>query len=189
MRKLKIPVKIIFFTQLFLLMVLLLFFNPSVIHADTKRPFVMPLEGEIIVAFRQVYYDREKGVERKHTGIDIAGNKGSAVLASGNGTVIYTGFSPVGGRTVVIRHNEKIRTTYLNLSQVLVSTGTYVKQGHTIATIGALDDPSSESVHLHFGIIYDGKYLDPQDVLGIDYSNITGFIKLKYIKPDFNVLP
>jgi len=159
--------------------------NPSSIYAAPKVPFIVPLNGEFTVKFRQPYWDEEKEVERRHTGIDIAGNKGDHVRASGSGVVSYIGISPIGGRTLVIRHNEKIRTTYLNLSAIFISVGAYVKQGDIVAAIGAEDDPSSAETHLHFGIIYNGKYLNPEDVLNIDYSSISKFISLKYLESDF----
>jgi len=181
---------------LFVVMAAAVFFSnvPASIGADpgsknnkTKAPFIMPLEGKILVSFRQEYLDEQEQVVRKHTGIDIEGSPGDYILASANGTVSYCGFSPIGGRTVVIVHNEKIRTTYLNLSHVYVQTGVFVKQGQAIASIGAFDDPSNTTCHLHFGIIYEGQYLDPEDVLKIDYSSISKYIKLKYIKPDLYI--
>jgi len=165
---------------------LLLF--PRMIYCSYKSPFIAPIASEnIIVGFRDSYLDKLEQVERKHTGIDIEGQPGENVLASGNGLVTYIGFSPIGGRTLVIRHNERIRTTYLNLDQILVSKGSQVSQGDRIATIGAEDDPSSETIHLHFGVIYDDKYLDPEDLLKIDYKSISKFLYLKYIEPDFGL--
>ena len=161
--------------------------NPSEIYAEPKKPFIVPLGGEFIVKFRQPYWDEEKEFERRHTGVDISGNRGDRVRASGSGIVSYTGFSPIGGRTLVIKHNVKIRTTYLNLSAIFVSVGTHVEQGDIVAAIGTDDDPSSSDPHLHFGIIYDGKYLDPEDVLNIDYSSISRFISLKYLESDFSL--
>ena len=168
--------------------VLPLLIFPRMIYCSYKSPFIIPiLSGNIIVGFRDSYLDKVEQVERKHTGIDIEGEAGENVLASGNGLVTYIGFSPIGGRTLVIRHNEKIRTTYLNLEQILVSKGSQVSQGDRIATIGAKDDPSSETTHLHFGVVYDDKYLDPEDLLKIDYKSISKFLYLKYIELDFSV--
>ena len=160
---------------------------PSPILSSQKVPFISPLNGEFITKFRESYWDETDKVERKHTGIDISGENGDKVFAAGNGIVSYIGFSPIGGLTLVIKHNEKIRTTYLNLLQILVPVGTLASQGDVIAIIGAEDDPSSRIPHLHFGIIYNDKYLDPEDVLNIDYSSISKFILLKYLKPDFKV--
>ncbi|MDD5601249.1 MAG: M23 family metallopeptidase [Actinomycetota bacterium] len=174
------------FTILFLLT---LINQPSFIYPDYKSPFVMPLEGETITGFRQSYPVPDEQKFLKHTGIDIEGNFGQKVIAAGNGIVSYTGFSPIGGRTLVIKHNDKIRTTYLNLMQIYVTTGKYVRQGEVIASIGASDDPSNSAYHLHFGVIYDNKYIDPADLLKIDYSSISRFIYLQYLDDDFNFNP
>jgi len=181
--------KIIAIKSLFLILISLLFLTiqPKPVYSYCKTPFIMPLKGTIVVKFRQSYWDNEKEIYRKHTGIDIEGEYGQKVMAAANGVVSYIGFSPIGGRTLVIKHNKKIRTTYLNLMQIYVSVGSYIKQGEVIASIGATDDPSSESCHLHFGIIYNGKYLDPEDVLGIDYSSISKFLYLKYLPSDFKL--
>lgn len=163
-------------------------FSPSYIYAEGRIPFITPLQGEIIVCFKQAYLDKEKKVTRRHTGLDIAGSSGDYIIASGTGIVSYIGFSPIGGRTVVIRHNKKIRTTYLNLLSIYVTEGSFIKQGERIGTIGAHDDPSSDKTHLHFGVIYNEKYLDPEDVLNIDYSSISKFISLEYIESDFRLI-
>lgn len=168
-----------------LLLVYILTALESPLYPDYKIPFIMPLEGKTIVGFRQTYRDEEKGKDYKHTGIDIEGKYGQKVRAAGSGIVSYIGFSPIGGRTLVIKHNQKIRTTYLNLMNIYVSTGKYIRQGEVIASIGADDDPSSPGCHLHFGVIYDNKYLDPEDLLDIDYRNISKFIYLKYLPSDF----
>ena len=152
----------------------------------TKTPFIFPLVGEIVLSFREDYFYTEKDISRKHTGIDIKGEFNQNVFSSGDGIVSYIGFSPTGGRTIVIRHNEKIRTTYLNLLSIFVSCGDHIHQGDIIGTIGGNDDPSSlvES-HLHFGVIYNGFYLDPEDVFKISYKNITSYISLEYMENDF----
>ncbi len=161
--------------------------NLRILNRETKAPLIIPLNGKISVHFRQSYFDIKENVTRKHTGVDIEGYIGSNVIASGNGIVSYIGFSPIGGRTIVIKHNEKLRTTYLNLLQILAAPGQSVNQGDIIATIGANDDPSSEIPHLHFGIIYDNYYLDPEDIFKINYRSISKYISLKNIKPDFSI--
>ena len=170
-----------------------LFFLPSYIFSypyspsEYKKPFIYPLQGEILIEFREEYFDIEKSAYRRHTGIDISGSPGERVMAAGNGTVSYTGFSPIGGRTVVIRHNTMIRTTYLNLQSIFVSKGDSVRQGDIIASIGALDDPSCGEYHLHFGIIYNNAYLDPVQLLDIDYYSISRSLKLEYMQRDFRI--
>jgi murein DD-endopeptidase MepM/ murein hydrolase activator NlpD len=175
----------------FALFLLLLLYTltsfPSPVYSNCKSPFIIPIEGEVITRFRQSYWNPLEQKYLKHTGIDIEGKYGQKVVAAGNGVVSYCGFSPIGGRTLVIKHNQKIRTTYLNLMQIYVTTGAYVKQGDIIASIGADDDPSNTQCHLHFGVIYDNKYLDPEDLLKINYSSISEFLYLKYLPYDFKL--
>ena len=171
---------------LFLLLTLFIYISsPPLAYSNIKSPFILPIDGEVITAFRQSYFYEDEQKQLKHTGIDISGKYGQKVTAAGNGVVSYCGFSPIGGRTLVIKHNQKIRTTYLNLMQIYVTTGTYIKQGDIIANIGAEDDPSNLQPHLHFGVIYESKYLDPEDLLRIDYRNISKFLILKYLPYDF----
>lgn len=145
----------VFKSILFLLLFLCILTSlPSPVYSNYRSPFIIPINGEVITGFRQSYLDTDKQRFLKHTGIDIKGKYGQKVAAAGNGIVSYSGFSPTGGRTLVIKHNQKIRTTYLNLMQIYVSTGTYVKQGEIIAAIGADDDPSNSQCHLHFGLCH-----------------------------------
>ena len=74
---------------------------------------------------------------------------------------------PRYGLTIVIEHTSGYKTVYANLlSTEFVVVGENVEQGQTIGTVGTtstfevLDDP-----HLHFEIIKDDEYLDPQLML------------------------
>jgi murein DD-endopeptidase MepM/ murein hydrolase activator NlpD len=169
---------------IFILLVLLSFLLLSFHY---KTPFVWPLKGDVVTRFMQKYYDAVSEKTRIHTGIDIKGSNGAHVCASANGTVTYIGISPIGGRTVVIKHNENIKSNYLNLADIFVKKGQYVRQGTPIATIGASDDPSGGCVHLHFAIVYKRTYLDPEDVLKIDYSSISPYIRLDHMPIDFYI--
>jgi murein DD-endopeptidase MepM/ murein hydrolase activator NlpD len=153
---------------------------------DQDKPFIYPLEGKVITAFRQDC-PGPGGYIRRHTGIDIQGVPGTKVYASANGTVSYTGISPTGGLTVVIKHDQMIRTTYLNLAGIYVSRGDKLKQGDYIGFLGAYDDISSDTCHLHFAVIYKNSYLDPEQLLEIDYRSISRYIRLLYVKNKFRV--
>ena len=177
--------KYIKFFLCFLILVFFLLPRP-LISWDRQRPFIYPVEGEIITGFREECPGPEESI-RKHTGIDIQGGPGTKVAASANGIVSYTGISPTGGLTVVIKHNQRIRTTYLNLAGIYVGRGDKVRQGDLIGFLGAYDDISSNICHLHFAVIYENAYLDPVQLLEIDYSSISRFLKLIYMEEDFGI--
>jgi murein DD-endopeptidase MepM/ murein hydrolase activator NlpD len=153
---------------------------------DNRKPFIYPVEGELLTGFRDEYI-AEDGSALRHTGIDIQGEPGNRVAASANGIISYTGMSSTGGLTAVIRHNQKIRTTYLNLAGIYVSRGDAVRQGDIIGFLGAYDDISSQKCHLHFGVIYMNSYLDPVQLLEIDYSSISPYLRLAYMEDDFRL--
>ena len=186
----RLPGYLILFVGIFFL---LLFSNPSDISSypgkdpGLRKPFIFPIYGDIALGFREEYFNDDKQANYRHTGIDIIGGPGDRVAASGNGIVTYTGFSPIGGRTIVIKHNQNIRTTYLNLQNIYISQGDMVRQGDTIASIGTFDDPSYSDSHLHFAIIYCNKYLDPLELLSLDYSSISRFLRLVYVPEDFRI--
>ena len=170
----------------FLCLFSIVFFTlPSQIFtSDQRKPFIYPVQGEVLTGFRDEYFDVKKSAAHRHTGIDIKGQPGDKVLASANGVVSYTGFSSTGGLTIAISHNSRIRTTYLNLAGIYVNRGDIVRQGDIIACLGADDDISSEVCHLHFAVIYENTYLDPVQLLEINYTDISMFLRLSYMGRD-----
>jgi hypothetical protein len=124
---LKILRKLSFFLLLTAAILIICFlpviFNIRAAQASPSTPFTPPLDGNFTVKFRQEYYDENGKVIRKHTGVDISGRPGDLVRASGNGVVAYTGFSNIGGMTIVIKHNDKIRSTYLNILDCFAAKG------------------------------------------------------------------
>ena len=177
------------YLYIFLFLLFMVFFiMPLPISAiDQRKPFISPIQGEVIKVFREEYFDQDNNKTIRHTGIDIEGRPGEKVAASASGIVSYTGFSPTGGLTIVIRHNERIRTTYLNLAGIYVSRGDIIRQGDIIACLGAEDDISSEGCHLHFAVIYENTYLDPEELLEMDYSSISRFLRLVYVGRDYKI--
>ena len=97
----------------------------------------------------------------------LKADKTTVVKSSAAGTVKYIKNDPRYGLTIVIEHKSGYKTVYANLlSTEFVVVGENVEQGQTIGTVGTtstfevLDDP-----HLHFEIIKDDEYLDPQLML------------------------
>ncbi len=92
-------------------------------------------------------------------GIDIPGTRGTAVLASAPGKVIYNKSGLRGyGRVVIIKHNDNWLSAYAHNEKVLVAEDEMVKKGQKIAEMGSSD---TDTVKLHFEIRNKGKPLDP----------------------------
>ena len=92
-----------------------------------------------------------KASRKAHWGVDLANRKGTPVMASERGRVIYVGREFHGyGNLIVIEHNNEWATLYAHLQKFLVREGEAVKQGQPIGLMGRTGHASG--VHLHFEI-------------------------------------
>lgn len=99
-----------------------------------------------------------------HRAIDIGAVIETPVYASDGGTVIYSGWSPIGyGNLLVLDHGNGFQTYYAHLNSIWVASGQFVPQGTPIAGVGTTGNSSGP--HLHFEIRYNGVLLNPLDYL------------------------
>jgi len=94
-----------------------------------------------------------------HDGIDIANQAGTPIVAAADGTVIFAGYMPVYGNTILIRHSDSFTTKYGHNSVLLVKEGEEVRKGQIIAEMG--NTGRSTGPHSHFSIYKDGQTIDP----------------------------
>jgi len=104
-------------------------------------------------------------------GLDIAGEKGSPVLAAAAGRVVYAGSGLVRyGRLIIIKHNERYLSAYAHNQKLRVKEGDMVKIGQRIADMGRTGNPgdnftNDKRAKLHFEIRQNGKPVDPMRYL------------------------
>ena len=117
--------------------------------------WVWPAEGKLVGTFSKS--------ESGNKGIDIAGAKGSKVVAAADGKVVYSGSALRGyGNLVIIKHTDTFLSAYAYNDTILVKEREWVSAGQQIATMG---DSGTNSVKLHFEVRYRGKSLDPMKYL------------------------
>lgn len=99
-----------------------------------------------------------------HRGIDYAANRGTPVLASGDGKVTIARQNNASGRYVVIQHGEQYTTKYLHLSAFAngVRAGKTVRQGDVIGYVGATGWATAP--HLHYEFLVNGVHRNPRTV-------------------------
>lgn len=99
------------------------------------------------------------GASSYHQGVDLAGPEGTTIVASRAGTVVSAKYSNSGGYMVTIDHGDGFKSVYMHMTHYTVGTGQYVSQGQKIGEMGSTG--ISTGSHLHFGIAYNGEYVNP----------------------------
>jgi len=117
--------------------------------AASTSDWIWPVNGRVI----------DKFDEKRNKGIGIAGKEGDPVVASADGTVVYSGSGLRGyGNLVILKHGDDFISAYAHNRQILVKQGQTVKRGQRIAEVGRSDATEPK---LHFEIRRQGKPVDP----------------------------
>ena len=104
------------------------------------------------------------GTTRLHTGVDIGADTGTAIRASGSGTVVSAGWMDGYGNATIVDHGDGLATLYAHQSSMAVSAGAKVSQGQSIGRVGCTG--SCTGPHLHFEVRIDGTPVDPMPYIG-----------------------
>lgn len=98
-----------------------------------------------------------------HSGVDLAADYGTNVLAVADGTVLDCSYDAAYGYILTLEHENGVQTQYAHLSEFLVNAGAEVRQGQIIAKTG--DSGWTTGPHLHLGVLIDGEAVDPLEAL------------------------
>ncbi|MEM8695890.1 MAG: peptidoglycan DD-metalloendopeptidase family protein [Pseudomonadota bacterium] len=122
--------------------------------ANFTGRFGWPLTGRIIAPFGE----GSEGV--RNNGINIAATRGTPVLASADGVVLYAGDEiQVHGGLVLLNHGDGWITAYGNMDDLQVTRGQRVERGQIIAR--ASDSGQVDQPQLHFEIRRNRQPVDP----------------------------
>ena len=95
-----------------------------------------------------------------HSGIDMAGKRGSDIIAVAAGVVTWSGDRYGYGLLVEINHGNGYVTRYAHNQASKVKVGDIVTRGQNISEMGS--SGRSTGPHVHFEVIQNGKNVDPQ---------------------------
>jgi murein DD-endopeptidase MepM/ murein hydrolase activator NlpD len=98
-----------------------------------------------------------------HPGIDMAVAYGTPIYATAPGTVLEANFAGGYGNHVLIDHDYELQTLYGHMSKMTVAAGTRVERGQLIGYVGSTG--RSSGPHLHYGVYFQGKTVDPKPYL------------------------
>lgn len=103
------------------------------------------------------------GTTKYHSGMDIGVDYGTPILATNNGTVIYSGWMGGYGYAVMIDHGGGLVSLYAHNDSLNVYEGQYVNRGTCVAYAGSTG--YSTGPHCHFEMRLHGEVVDPRGYL------------------------
>ncbi len=121
-------------------------------------PSMMPVRGYPSDRFGQ-RDDPFTGDEDFHPGVDISAPKGTKVVATADGLVVFAGRRPGYGNLVGIEHKFGISTRYGHLDRFTVQAGQRVKRGDVIGYVGSTGRTTGS--HLHYEVRFHNQPLNP----------------------------
>lgn len=115
--------------------------------------------------------------KKMHHGIDLAGQVGIKIYATGNGVVKVAEFNRFGyGNEIFVDHGFGLESIYAHLAEIYVKEGDTVKRGQLIGTLG--NTGRSTGPHLHYEIRKLNRAVNPmyyfyENISVPEYSLIT----------------
>lgn len=130
----------------------------------------IPVTGKLILPFAddRLVYHKTLDQWSTHKGVDIQAAEGTPVKAVLDGEVVEILNDTIMGISIVIKHDNELLTIYSNLStDAMVEVGEKVKKGQTISAVGKTASVKTlEGPLLHFQVLKDDKFVDPELYLG-----------------------
>ena len=105
------------------------------------------------------------GASSYHQGVDLSADEGTPIYASRGGQVTTATFGSAAGYYVKINHMDGFSSIYMHMTHYTVSPGQYVNQGDVIGYVGKTG--VATGYHLHFGIMYNGAYVNPANYVAL----------------------
>ena len=126
-------------------------------------PTQPPVVGGVLGSSFGWRIDPVNGQSALHTGLDFPSSIGTPILAAAGGVVVAQEYHPAYGNMLEIDHGNDLMTRYGHASKVLVKKGDLIKRGQKIAEVGSTG--RSTGPHLHFEVLVQGVFQDPQKFL------------------------
>jgi len=126
-----------------------------------------PVNGPVVAGYSPV------GEYGGHWGVDFLADVGDVVSAPVSGRVTFAG-SVAGMKTVTIEPVSGFKVSLSYLSEILVSPGSQISRGSTVALAGA--PHGRPGVHMSTRI--KGRYVDPASQMGCRDTDISRALRL-----------
>lgn len=142
--------------------------------ASTNKVIIRPYNNDQVKIAKYFYEKDDKEDRQKesivyygntymqNSGIDYVLDKEFDVIAVLDGTVSSIKDNELLGKTIEIKHDNKVISVYQGVSNIAVKEGDTVSSGQVIAKSGESTLNENLTKHLHFELIYNGQVVNPE---------------------------
>ena len=137
---------------------------------SSQYEFIAPVTNMDVVNDYTFYYNKTLDCYHYHTGLDMAAEAGTEVVACVDGTVeSITVGDVLDGTKIVLSHADGVKTSYYFIDAAEnLKVGDSVKRGDVIGTVAEpTGSEYKEGAHLHFEVEKNGSVVDPNEYLDI----------------------
>lgn len=121
--------------------------------------FIWPVEARLSTTYGLFRYTNGSTTPSRHSGIDIAADADSPIVAPAAGRVVLAEYLLNTGWTIVIEHGGGLKSYYYHMNEIAVEPGQMVEQGQNIGKVGSTG--YSTGAHLHFEMRIGTQTLNP----------------------------
>ncbi|WP_350285543.1 M23 family metallopeptidase [uncultured Croceitalea sp.] len=144
------------------------------------QKMVIPVQGADINSWTEdSFWAYPWGSSVTHKGIDIFAVKGTPVIASTNGIVVYTHDGGKGGKSVMVLGPKWRFHYYAHLDNIKTFPLKPLKRGSILGTVGDTGNAKGKPPHLHYAITTPFPYIHLKD-----NEAVQGWKKMFYLNPD-----
>lgn len=144
------------------------------------QKMIIPVENADLNSWdKKSFWAYPWGSSITHKGIDIFAERGTPVIASTNGLVVYTYDGGKGGKSVMVLGPKWRFHYYAHLDKINTSPLKPLKRGAIIGTVGDTGNAKGKPSHLHYAITTPFPYFNLWDD-----DAVHGWKKIFYLNPD-----
>ncbi|MCX5909540.1 MAG: M23 family metallopeptidase [Deltaproteobacteria bacterium] len=119
-----------------------------------------PVNGKVTSPYGRRVDPFDK-ISNFHSGIDLSASPGTAIRASADGIVSYSGWTSHNGYVVVLEHGCSFSTVYAHNKKNAVKVGQKIKRESILGYVGSTG--RSTGPHVHYEVWKSGNTVDPQN--------------------------
>jgi len=129
--------------------------------AAAKPLTCSPLSNGIVVSGFGFRKDPMRLYSRFHTGLDLQGYSGQAVLSADRGVITAVRENRAHYYLVEVRHGADVKTVYSHLAGLApqIRLGVAVSSGEMLGKLAR--SHRAELPFLHFGVVFKDRFVDP----------------------------